>query len=370
MAVKYKPFINIGPGFYIEEELETRGWTKQDLATILGLSSTHVSELIHGKRAVSLETAKLLSKAFGQSPQYWLNLYTNYKLREEKTSKAENETEIKANILSHMPIADMVKKGWLPKWNGKLSRLVENVEQFWGRQGLDFAFMDKCAAPAFRKSDAFEKYNRYYALTWHHMARKCAAQYKVEKYDSKKLTAIANELAEYSYAENGIECLIQDLAYAGVKFFILPHLEKTYTDGSAFWDGDNPVIVWTGRFKREDNFWFTVAHEIAHILFHLRSKKAVFIDSENMDITEQEDEANLFAQKAYKYDEIVSFLGGHKITVFMVRKCSEELKISPSLIVGQLRHHQILKHYQLRNLVNSDVLESIPDEFFADVRAA
>lgn len=365
MASKYKPFINIGPGFYIEEELESRGWSKGDLATIIGINQSQVSEIIHNKRAITLDTAKLLGKAFGQSPQYWLNLYTNFKLREGVTTEAETAAETKANILTHMPIADMVKKGWLPKWNGKLLTLVNSVKKFWGIDSLDFSFMDMQVAPAFRKSEAYTKFNQYYALTWYHMTKKCAAKYKVKKYDSKKLTSISKELAEYSYYSDGIECLIDDLKDAGVKFLVLPHLEKTYTDGAAFWDGDNPVIVWTGRFKREDNFWFTVAHEIAHILMHLRSKTSFFIDSENMGTDEKEDEANLFAERAIRKEEILKYLRGSKITAAKVRGCSEQIKMSPALIVGQLQHMGILQHYQLRKLIVQDVRSSIPKKYLS-----
>lgn len=365
MAAKYKPFINIGPGFYIEEELESRGWSKGDLATILGMSQTPVSEMIHNKRPITFETAKLLGKAFGQSPQYWLNLYTNYRLREEETSEAEAQVEIKAQILTHMPVADMVKKGWLPKWNGNLSKLVKSVKDFWGIDELDFSFMDAQTTLAFRKSEAFDRYNQHFAFTWYHMAKKCAIKYEAEKYDRKKLTRIANELAEYSYYDDGIECLIDDLNRAGVKFLVLPHLEKTYTDGAAFWDGDNPVIVWTGRYKREDNFWFTVAHEIAHILLHLRSKASFFIDCEHMGTDGKEDEANLFAERSIKRDEILEFLKGSKITSVRVRKCSEQIKISPALIVGQLQHIGKLEHYHLRNLIVRDVRSNIPKKYLS-----
>jgi HTH-type transcriptional regulator/antitoxin HigA len=62
------------------------------------------------------------------------------------------------------------------------------------------------------------------------------------------------------------------LKKTGVIFLIIPNLEKTYTDGSACWVNKNPVIALTGRYKRNDNFWFTLAHEIGHDLLHARLK--------------------------------------------------------------------------------------------------
>ncbi|MFI4910325.1 MAG: HigA family addiction module antitoxin [Sedimentisphaeraceae bacterium JB056] len=363
MASKYKPFINIGPGFFIEEELEERGWSKSDLANIIGVSQTHVSGLIHDTRPITIEMAKLLSQAFNQSAQYWLNLYNNYILRQEEVPIKKTDAQIKAEIYTYMPIADMVKKGWIDKWNHNINRLVDSVKGFWGITELDFSFMEAQSPPAFRKSEAFSKYNQYFALTWYHQAKKTALNYTAAEYSKKKLIAISKKISEYSWLDNGIEQFIEDLNDAGVKFFTLNHLGKTYTDGAAFWDGDNPVIVWTGRYKRCDNFWFTVAHEIAHILLHFRKKSAFFIDCENMYANNQEEEANLFAQRAIKNEEIFKKFNGEKITSTKVKKYSEQAKISPALVVGQLQHMKFIQHYQLRNLIEKDVLNNIPPKY-------
>ena len=40
-----------------------------------------------------------------------------------------------------------------------------------------------------------------------------------------------------------------------------------------------PVIIYKGRYKRIDNFWFTVAHEISHVLFHLDEQTHYILDN-------------------------------------------------------------------------------------------
>lgn len=87
--MKYKPFLNIGPGEFIKEELEVRNWRQEDLAEILGISLKSVNKLIMNKQSVTIETALLLSKAFGQSPQHWMNLDTNYRLRLQSEDSKE-----------------------------------------------------------------------------------------------------------------------------------------------------------------------------------------------------------------------------------------------------------------------------------------
>ena len=70
------------PGEYIKDEIEARGWTQRDLARVLGRSEPKVSELINGKRAVTVQTARELAAAFGTSAEVWLNLEAQWRLRQ------------------------------------------------------------------------------------------------------------------------------------------------------------------------------------------------------------------------------------------------------------------------------------------------
>ena len=131
---------NIGPGEFIKEELEARNWRQEDLAKILGMSLKSINKLIKNKQSITIETAKLLNKTFGQSPQYWINLDTNYRLRLQKDSKKVKDTEIKAGIYKHMPLSEMFTKGWLRK-SSSIKDLKTQIIRFWNIQNLDFSFL-------------------------------------------------------------------------------------------------------------------------------------------------------------------------------------------------------------------------------------
>lgn len=113
MITKHRPFLNVPPGEFIREEMENRTWSQEDLAQVLGVSPKTVSKLINNKQGISIEIARLLCKTFGQSPDYWLNLYNNYALRQLKDSMKEHDVELRALIYSHMPISEMKNKGWI-----------------------------------------------------------------------------------------------------------------------------------------------------------------------------------------------------------------------------------------------------------------
>lgn len=64
----------------LEEFLVPLGVTQVALARHLGVSVQRVNELVRGKRGITPETAWLLAGALGTTPQFWVNLQTNYDL--------------------------------------------------------------------------------------------------------------------------------------------------------------------------------------------------------------------------------------------------------------------------------------------------
>ena len=64
----------------MEEFLRPAGVTQSRLAEHLGIPVQRVNEIVKGKRGITAETAWLLSESFGTSPQFWINLQTNYDL--------------------------------------------------------------------------------------------------------------------------------------------------------------------------------------------------------------------------------------------------------------------------------------------------
>ena len=76
----------IHPGEYIREALEDLGMTQAALAKSLGVSAMRISYLVREERPVTAELALRLGQAFGQSPQYWLNLQADYDLKIAKAT--------------------------------------------------------------------------------------------------------------------------------------------------------------------------------------------------------------------------------------------------------------------------------------------
>lgn len=346
-----KPFKAIGPGDVIKDEMEFYGWSQKDLAEILDISEKHLSQILTNAAPITINMARLLSSTFQQSPEFWINLDAQYRKSFEPDNQFD-ETAVRAEIFKRMPVRDMQKKGWLPK---NKEELFDAAKNFWNIEDLKFDFLEERVNACFRKSEAFSsKFNAFFAQTWLRKVEIEAEKQKdVPEYSKTRLQKLANEIARYSTLETGIQDFIKELRKTGIIFLIIPNLEKTYTDGAAYWVKNNPVIALTGRYKRNDNFWFTIAHEIGHVLLHANKiKSPVFIDSlDNTDLLDshsEEREANDFAAEHLKYEEIRHhFKGLARISGLRVEQCAQDLGIHPGIIVGYLQHEKMLSYRNL-----------------------
>ena len=71
----------VHPGeILMEDFLKEMGITQHKLAVSIGVPPRRINEIVHGKRAVTADTALRLGKYFGMSPQFWLGLQTQYDL--------------------------------------------------------------------------------------------------------------------------------------------------------------------------------------------------------------------------------------------------------------------------------------------------
>ena len=71
----------IHPGeVLLEEFLRPLGISQYRLAQAVGVPPRRINEIVHGKRAISPDTALRLSRALGTSDRFWINLQTRYDL--------------------------------------------------------------------------------------------------------------------------------------------------------------------------------------------------------------------------------------------------------------------------------------------------
>ena len=89
LTTKRKP-ASVGE-ILVEEFMEPLGLTQGALAESMGVQRKHVNELCNGKRNVTAATALILSRVFGNSPDFWLNVQRRSDLWEAMHSPRERE---------------------------------------------------------------------------------------------------------------------------------------------------------------------------------------------------------------------------------------------------------------------------------------
>lgn len=91
-----KLYAPIHPGEVLMEDfIEGFGITQHKLAVSIGIPPRRINEIVHGKRAITADTALRLGRYFGVEPQFWLNLQSRYELELAQERVADQVAEIK-----------------------------------------------------------------------------------------------------------------------------------------------------------------------------------------------------------------------------------------------------------------------------------
>ena len=109
------------------------------------------------------------------------------------------------------------------------------------------------------------------------------------------------------------------------------------------------MVVLSLRHRRNDIFWFTLFHELCHVLRH--SKKETFVDTKGSGISLQlEDEADNFASRVLIPPQLAGKLR-HLSTAAELEEFAEAIGIAPGIVVGRMQHDGLIPHSQWTNLI-------------------
>lgn len=101
--IKSRTFIATPPGATLKEQLEERNMTQTEFASILGITQKHMSNLIHGKTALTQEMARKLELTLGVPATFWMNLETIYQQKRIRAEEENTKDKVRA-ISTPMPL--------------------------------------------------------------------------------------------------------------------------------------------------------------------------------------------------------------------------------------------------------------------------
>ncbi len=83
----------VHPGEILAEELKELGLSANALARALDVPTNRITAILNGQRGITANTALRLSRYFGTTPQFWLNLQKAYELRTAEITSGKHIME-------------------------------------------------------------------------------------------------------------------------------------------------------------------------------------------------------------------------------------------------------------------------------------
>lgn len=347
MSTNLQPARATPPGRIIRRELEARGWTQKDLADIMARPEQLISQIVNARKQVTPETALQLAAAFGTSADFWLNLENNYQIHKARQTHDASEIERKSRLYSLAPVSELLRRGWIIA-EDNLESLEQAVCRF---LGIADPQQTPRLAVNFHQSETYTP-EVAAQIAWVKRVEQLAGTQTVADFDCARLEAALPELLAFAVAVEDVRQIPAFLQALGVHFVIVPHLEHTYLDGATFALNGHPVVALTLRHDRIDNFWFTLMHELAHII---AGHEGLYLDDLDQEAEGQvEVAANRLAQgwllDAAALEQFVAatkpYFAHQKIRDFAATQGRH-----PGIVVGRLHHDKILEYRHSRSFL-------------------
>ncbi len=339
------------PGNTICDILEERGIDKTSFCSSIGLGSVEFEKLLSGQAEITSTLARRLSNSIGASAEFWIARERQY--RERVQLATESQIIDDTAWIREIPYQDMVKFDWIPR-GASLKEKVENCLKFFDVQSV-WAWREQykgiLQTAAFRTSMTFEAMPGAVA-TWLRKGEIEAASIDCKAWNKESFSAAMSEIRPLTRKKNPEQFipLLRDICKEhGVAFVVARAPMGCRASGATrFLSPSKALLLLSFRYLSDDHFWFTFFHEAGHLILH--SQKALFLEGEGMDATQEEDEANNFSASILIPKDMEAYLAQDRLTAMEVIRIARMIGVSPGIVVGQLQHRGALRRNQLNSL--------------------
>lgn len=331
------------PGQLISELLSERGWSNRVFSVVLGVSEQIVSKMVGDKRPIDAAMALFLEDVFDVPAERFVALQSQYDLAKARLeARPDPKRSMRANIYGNLPVAEMIKRGWLEVENSRDHDAVESALcRFFKVNRIEDAAAFVFAA---NKTDAGEA-PKAAQLAWLHRVKTIASEMLIGSYSPQNLETAISKIATLRGHPEHMERIPRILAEAGIRYVVVEGLPGGKIDGVCFWLNDKtPVIGMSLRFDRIDNFLFVLRHELEHVRRRDGLEKPVIdVDVGRAPEEELEDQERLANAAAREFcvpkKDMDAFIA-RKSPYFLESDLigfAKVLKVHPGLVAGQLQ---------------------------------
>jgi Zn-dependent peptidase ImmA (M78 family)/plasmid maintenance system antidote protein VapI len=337
------------PGDSLRALMIRRGVSPCDLAHHLNGGMATLRGLLNGSKDLDGSDAAVLARTLGVTESFWLKRQANYaEALERAVDRADAE---EADAWLQLQVPGEKPRGRLTQEKRRVEvqkRLVFfNVSTFGAWQAR---YGKVASATLFRKSEAHRS-DEAAIMMWLRSGEMDTDLVATRAWKAGNLEDRLPEIRKLSKIRKPERFLpkLQTLcAEAGVAVVAKKAPTGCPASGaSRMVAPDKAMILLSFRGLSDDRFWFTVFHEIGHLLLH-GARTFVDVDMEELDDSERE--ANEFASKCIVPANRTSEFEALSSTVDDITRFSVSVGVAPGLVVGQMQHHQMLERHQMNYL--------------------
>lgn len=341
--VRSRSYIATPPGATIKEQLSDRGMSQKEFAARMDMSEKHISKLINGDVHLTPDVAVRLELVLGVPAEFWNNLESIYR---EKLVKVEMENTMDTDIelAKQFPYSEMSRFGWVPETRDAKEKVIY-LRKYFGIVELSLLENEQITRIACRRLAITEK-SDLALMAWVQEAKIIARGIQTEPINIKGLIAAIPDIRKMTVMKPNEFCpkVKKYLADCGIALVFLPHLKGSFLQGATFLDGNKIVVGLTARGKDADKFWFSLFHELAHIVLgHVGQINGISDEDERAADTWSEE--TLINKKEFN-----AFIKEKDYTEQSIIRFAKEQGIAPGIVVGRMQIEGIIKYSVLNKL--------------------
>ena len=237
-----------------------------------------INDVIVGNTAIDDKLAAIFGRELGLPTDLWLRMEARYhgELAHQKAAEAAAGF---APWAKAFPRREMVKRGIIEKPRSDVDEVLKLLNFFGVASVAEWQRQYDAAQVAYRHSSTFAG-DEFNLAVWLRQGELEAEWQRCNAYDAEKFQAALSKmrLLTREPAEVALDKLFDLCNQSGVALALVPPFAKAAVSGATRWLPHNrPLIQLSRRHKTNDQLWFTLFHEAAHVLLH--SREQVFIDT-------------------------------------------------------------------------------------------
>ena len=356
--ITYKNLAAFHPGYYIKELIEEMEITQSEFALRLDTTGKTLSKLINGEIPLSKNLAENLSLMTGTSVSVWLNLQAKYD-EQYCIIECERKIDTEKDRLTMLHYDYFVKLGFVENYSEKNQQVKElcrvlNVASLSVLEKQDLLTACKTSI-----SEVDIK-NVVNANAWIQLGKIMARDINCKPYSQDNLLKaipIFRSLTRkvLSTAFEQIQKIFFD---CGVALVALPYMKDSGLNGAVQWINNNKVMLLINdRGKDAAKFWFTLFHEIDHILHKKttftyltsedKNSKILFLGRANEDEEKMAD--NFAKNQLIPSVDYNKFVAKQNFSLSAIQKFADTVGIATYIVIGRLKHDHFLNWNDLTN---------------------